>query len=325
MAQKQDPRDIIIAELQAEVDYLMRTMKEVADVTDQVMEEQDRLHAIELENQGLRLRAESHERENAFKREVNTVYSSFIATQTSVLETLQRGKATGAAAPESVQTQLEALARKMACLNQSVEIMLDGGHPGPLLSEALEHWFKVRSGLGIDQKKVDTDYNRVRDFISYAGDKPINRYRYLEFQEFANLLAHVPASFSLKPEFKGMTQFEAAAHNRSLDPLKRHKTLTGKTIESNYLSPLNMIFHDMCAHHGFRSPLANVSIRISGEARASTDRLPIEVPELNKWFVHAAKESRGDSKWLPLLGTVAGARIGELIWLQKKDIYQVEG
>lgn len=56
MAQKQDPRDIIIAELQAEVDYLMRTMKEVADVTDQVMEEQDRLHAIELENQGLRQR-----------------------------------------------------------------------------------------------------------------------------------------------------------------------------------------------------------------------------------------------------------------------------
>lgn len=30
MAQKQDPRDTIIAELQAEVDYLMRTMKEVS-------------------------------------------------------------------------------------------------------------------------------------------------------------------------------------------------------------------------------------------------------------------------------------------------------
>ncbi len=325
MAQKQDPRDIIIAELQAEVDYLMRTMKEVADVTDQVMEEQDRLHAIELENQGLRLRAESHERENTFKREVNAVYSSFIDTQTSVLQTLQGGRASATATPGSVQNQLEALARKMASLNQSVEIMLDGGHPGPLLSEALEHWFKVRSGLGLDQKKVDTDYNRVKDFISFAGDKPINRYRYLEFQEFANLLAHVPAKFSMKPEFKGMTQFEAAAHNRSLDPRKREKTLTGKTIESNYLSPLNMIFHDMCAHHGFRSPLANVSIRISHEARASTERLPIEVPELNKWFEQAAKESRGDSKWLPLLGTVTGARIGELIWLQKKDIYRVEG
>ncbi|HSX74171.1 MAG TPA: hypothetical protein VLG73_08230 [Shinella sp.] len=180
MAQKQDPRDIIIAELQAEVDYLMRTMKEVADVTDQVMEEQDRLHAIELENQGLRLRAESHERENTFKREVNAVYSSFIDTQTSVLQTLQGGRASATATPGSVQNQLEALARKMASLNQSVEIMLDGGHPGPLLSEALEHWFKVRSGLGLDQKKVDTDYNRVKDFISFAGDKPINRYRYLE-------------------------------------------------------------------------------------------------------------------------------------------------
>lgn len=127
MAQKQDPRDIIIAELQAEVGYLMRTMKEVAGVTDRFMEEQDRLHAIEVENQGLRLRPESHERENVFKREVNAVHSSFIDTQTSVLQKLQPGRTITTTTPENVQNQLEALARKMASLIRSVEIMLDGG------------------------------------------------------------------------------------------------------------------------------------------------------------------------------------------------------
>lgn len=325
MSEIQDPRDSIIAELKAEVEYLMKATQQIADVTDEVMEEQDRLHAIELENQELRLKAKALERENAFKLEVNAVYSSFVDTQTMVLETLRRTKAAGTSPSDTVQVQLQALASKMMNLSQSVEIMLDGGRPGPLLSAALEHWFRVRSGMGIDQKKIDTDYNRVKDFIGYAGDKPINKYRYLEFQEFANLLAHVPASYSVKPEFRGMTQFEAAAHNDSLEPKKRHKTLTGKTIETNYLSPLNMIFHDMCAHHGFPSPLANVSIRISANARESTDRLPIEVPELNIWLAHAAKEDRGDNKWLPLLGTVTGARIGELIRLQRKDIYQVEG
>ena len=325
MQENEDPRDAIIAELKAYIGTLMEDAQQIADVTDQVMEEQERLHAAQLELQENRLKAEALERDNAFKREVNAVYASYIQTQTAVLETLQRGGSAGTSAANAVLPQLEALSNKIAQLSKSVELVLDGGHPGPMLSVALEEWIEVRSGLGIDQKKIDTDYNRVKDFITFAGDQPINKYRYLDFQSFANMLAHVPASYSVKPEFRDMTQAEAMEHNGNLPPAKRHKTLTGKTIETNYISPLNMIFHDMCAHYNFSSPLANVSVRISGDARGSTDRLPFSVPELNKWFVFAATEARGDNKWLPLLGTVTGARIGELIRLQAKDVYQVDG
>ncbi len=63
------------------------------------------------------------------------------------------------------------------------------------MSEAPEEWHVVRGGLGNDQKKVDTDYNRLRDFITFAGDKPINKYRCLEFQRFANLLVRLPSNY----------------------------------------------------------------------------------------------------------------------------------
>ncbi|MFP5077417.1 site-specific integrase [Rhizobium sp. YIM 134829] len=325
MEENHDPRDAIIAELKAHIQNLMEDAREIAEVTDQVIEKQEQLHKAQMEEQQNRSKFEAIERDIAFKREVNAVYASYIDTQAAVIETLQRGSGVNGPAANALLPQLEAISNKIAHLSKSVELVLDGGHPGPLLSVALEEWINVRGGLGIDPKKVDTDYNRIKDFIAFAGDHPINKYRYLDFQLFANMLAHVPASYSVKPEFRGMTQVEAVKHNGSLPPAKRHKTLTGKTIETNYMSPLNMIFHDMCANNGFPSPLANVAVRISADARGSTDRLPFAVSELNKWFAHAANEDRGDNKWLPLLGTVTGARIGELIRLQRKDVYQVEG
>jgi integrase len=47
------------------------------------------------------------------------------------------------------------------------------------------------------------------------------------------------------------------------------------------------------------------------------------VEALNKWFGHATKEARPDDYWLPLLGTLTGARIGELAYLQGGDIQEV--
>lgn len=269
MEENHDPRDAIIAELKAHIQNLMEDARDVAEVTDQVIGEQEQLHKAQMEEQRNRLKSEAIERDNAFKREVNAVYASYIDTQAAVLEALQRGSGVKGPAANVLLPQLEALSNKIAHLSKSVELVLDGGHPGPLLSVALEEWINVRGGLGIDPKKVDTDYNRIKDFIAFAGDLAINKYRYLNFQPFANMLAHVPASYSVKPEFRGMTQVEAVKHNGSLPPAKRHKTVTGKTIETNYMSSLYMIFHDMCANNGFPSPFANVAVRISADARGS--------------------------------------------------------
>nr|WP_248310168.1 site-specific integrase [Devosia sp. MC521] len=66
-----------------------------------------------------------------------------------------------------------------------------------------------------------------------------------------------------------------------------------------------------------------MSPRIPPNARESVERVPFTVDELNIWFKAAAKEKRPDLKWLPLLATLTGARVGELINLQGKDVYKV--
>lgn len=320
-----DPRDAIIAELQAQVDELIESSRQIADITDKVMDQQERTHAAELEEQKNRLTVAALERDNKLKREVRSTYFSYLDTQAKVLKTLELAKARATAPPpELIQSQLEALFAKFASLSENVEMALDGGPPRPLFSEALEEWHQMRGGLGIDSKKVDTDYARIKDFVEFAGDQPINKYRFLDIQGFANLLARLPASYSVKRIFRDMTRTEAADYNDSLPATEQAKRLTAKTIETNYISPLTVFFRDMGAHHQFASPLAGVNIRISAEAGESTDRVPFTVDELNRWFAHAATETRGDKKWLPLLGSLTGARIGELIRLQKKDVYQVE-
>lgn len=320
-----DPRDAIIAEMQAQIDELMEGSRQIAEITDEVMGQQERAHAAELDQQANQLKADALERENGLRREVNAAYLSYLETQATVLETLQRAKARNIPSPpEAIQPQLEALFAKVESLSDSVAMSLDGGPPRALFSDALEEWHKMRGGLGIDPKKVDMDYARMKDFMAYAGDRPVNKYRFFDIQNFANLLARLPASYSTKAIFRTMSRQEAADYNANLPAAKQDKPLAGKTIEAGYLSPLTLFFKDMAAEHQFASPLAGINVRISANASESIDRVPFTVKELNKWFAHAATEDRGDMKWLPLLGSLTGARIGELIGLQKKDVYQVD-
>jgi integrase len=211
-------------------------------------------------------------------------------------------------------------------LSRLVAQSLEGGPQRPLLSESLEQWTnEIRYHEGIDPKKVRTDQNRINDFKEFAGDRPVNKYEFFDFQKFTSLLARVPSNYSKLPELRGKTRQEAADYNSSLKPEERLDTLVGKSIEDNYLSPLRMFFRDVAAQYQFRSPLTDVIIRIPKDAKESVDRVPFEVEDLNLWFAHAAKLPRQDHKWLPLLGTITGARVGELVYLQGKDVYPMTG
>lgn len=133
----------------------------------------------------------------------------------------------------------------------------------------------------------------------------------------------MPANYVKEPKTRKMTRQGAADYNDGLSPARRFETLSGKAIDTNYFSPLRMFFRTMGAEHDFRSPLSDISVTIPIDAKESVERSPFTVEDLNIWFKAAAKETRADLKWLPLLGTLTGARVGELIFLQGKDIYQV--
>jgi integrase len=239
--------------------------------------------------------------------------SAALAIDKAALEAQSNANDPLAALIGNLQSQVEALSGK-------VQTSLDGGPARPLLSEVLEAWTALRRGLQIGGKKVTTDYNRIRDFMAFAGDKPLNKYVFSDFQSWSNLLVRVPQNHMKLPAIRDMSREAAADYNDGLPLKKRLPTLVEKTIDTNYLSPLRTFFREMAAEHGFRSPLAEADVRISAAATESVQRVPFEVAELNTWFAHAAREARADAKWLPLLATITGARIGELIFLQGKDV-----
>ena len=218
--------------------------------------------------------------------------------------------------------QRDDIAAQIAVMSARIDQVLAGGADRPLLLAELDGWTVLRKDHAQD-KKIRTDANRIRDFVEYAGDKPVNRYRFSDFQGFTNVLARSPANMTKERTFHGMTRQQSADHNSALPETHRFDTLTGKAIEANYLSPLRMFFKSMAAEYDFRSPLADMSPTIPNTARESVTRVPFTVEELNIWFRAAADEKRPDLKWLPILATLTGARVGELIFLQGKDIYQI--
>jgi len=219
--------------------------------------------------------------------------------------------------------QRDAVGAQLAELSALVKQSLDGGPERPLLLDELDRWIELRAGHAAE-KKIRTDRNRILDFVAFAGNRPVNRYRYSDFQAFANLLARVPANYSKEPRLREMTRQQAADYNDGLPLARRFPTLAGTAIEANYFSPLNMFFKAMAAEHEFRSPLADLGVTIPTTAKESVQRSPFTVADLNVWFAAAAKERRPDIRWLPLLATLTGARVGELIHLQGKDIYQID-
>lgn len=327
MSDKADPRDAIIAELQHQLAQVMEEARKTMEIAEQAIELQESVHAAEMEQQANEIRIAALERENTIRRDVSDVYSTFIETQATVLQTLENAKAERSATSVNAATaNLDTLSQKIESLNASVETSLDGGYVRPLMSKALEHWHhEIRVNQGIAEKKTDTDYNRIKDFIAFAGDKPVNKYRFFDFQRFANLLAIVPANYNKIPALRGKNREEAAAYNAALPSERRLETLSITTIETNYFSPLQVFFQDIAAEYEFRSPLVDVKIRIPKFVKGKTVRRPFTVEELNQWFVVSSAENRAEMKWLPLLGAILGARVGELVPLQRKDIYPVEG
>ncbi|MCJ9723563.1 site-specific integrase [Agrobacterium sp. SHOUNA12C] len=301
-----DIRDKVIAELQAQLQELTEQFQEYQETS-------ERLLAVEVHTARLSGQNEVMTLLQPVGAQLGMLADGMQAVEKKVRSLPKKEQADAADALTAMQTQMAALAEK-------VQMSLDGGMPRPVMSECLETWTKVRRGTAIDGKKVDTDYNRIRDFIRFAGDKPVNKYGFLEFQDWSSLLTRVPANLSVRPEFKGKTHQQAADYNDRLKkPLQR---MTTKTIETNYFSPLKTFFRQMAAQHDFRSPLAEANVAMSG--RASVERRPLNVDELNLWFRHAAKQGRAEMKWLPLLGAITGSRIGELVFLQGKDVYPMQ-
>jgi integrase len=294
-------RNDLVEELQ---DLLVQVLADAEATIDGLKQRQE----LEVKTATLRLQTEHHREQAAMQNRLQALGSHIdgIAQKVQGLPKEQR----------------DDLAVQIATLSAQVQLVLAGGPDRPLLLDELDGWTALREGHAQD-KKITTDKNRIRDFAEHAGNRPVNRYRFSDFQEYVNTLARVPANMTKERALRDMTHRQAADYNDSLPEAHRFDTLTGKSIEANYLSPLRVFFKSMAAEYDFRSPLAELTPTIPNSVRASIERVPFTVEELNLWFRAAAQETRADLKWLPLLATLTGARVGELIHLQGKDVYRI--
>ena len=292
---------------------------------------------LEANEQVLRLKIKLHELEHEFNLERSNNQKTLIIERNKALRSHHDSLARVLAmlttvnskrhiqTAEAEKSQIESLTEQLASMKSSLDQALEGGVARPLTTEALEDWHhNIRLKEGINVKKTTTDYNRINDFIAFAGDQPVNKYKFDQFQKYAIMLAAVPSNYNKKPDLRDMSLEEVSDYNQNLSDNERLETLSAKTIETNYLSPLRVFFKDMGNQYEFTSPVVDNKFRLPTFTKGTVDRKPFTVEELNKWFAVSAKANQPDMKWMPLLSAFTGARVGELVTLQRKDIYKVK-
>lgn len=300
-----DPRDALIRELEG---MLIQSMADAEAAADDA----ERRRLADLDAQEIRLLTDRHQEQQRT--------AAFVSEASDRIRTIH--EAMKAAPRDAGAGRLASLEAQMTGLADMMRQMLPGTAKGPLLSDTVAEWIDLQAKKGTDPRRVRTLEARVRNFLGFAGDKPVDSYVFSDFQTFANTLVRVPENWSKRAETKNGTLAQAADYNDSLPERRRVSTLTGASIEANYMSPLRGIFAYLSAQYRFQNPLS-APVAISAAATESVVREPFTVEQLNTWFAAAAGERRPDLKWLPLLGTVTGARVGELIFLQGKDIYEL--
>lgn len=200
--------------------------------------------------------------------------------------------------------------------------------------------FGVAGRFVLDARKAaldpsDQDASRYEErletsfaaFLEVVGDKPLSYYLPIHMQDFATVLARVPANRSKYPSFKGLTLKQMGDKNAKLPPDQRKKCLSETTVAS-YLSEVNNIWTRVAAGVPGLRDMAAYRVTMPKDTEEAIERNPLTVNSVDIWLRDAAtpKLMRKPHKaWLPLVGLLTGMRLAELVYLQKTDIVDIEG
>ena len=244
------------------------------------------------------------------------------ATYESVVEVLgsigRRPGTTALVAPVEPEPEIDADARAFK--------------PSTLLSVAGRATLDARkAALNSD----DTDGSRYEErletafaaFLEVIGDKPLTYYLPIHMQDFATFLSRVPKNRSKIALFKGLTLKQTVETNGRLPPDQRKPCLSETTVAS-YLSEVKNIWSQVSAGVPGLRDMGAYRVSMPKDAATSIDREPLAVSSLNIWLSDAATPrlmKKPHKAWLPLAGLLTGMRLAELVYLQRKDIVDIEG
>ncbi|MEP5418343.1 MAG: hypothetical protein ABJP89_17255 [Lentilitoribacter sp.] len=184
------------------IETIKQEQRSGLEATEQELRLKVELHELELK---LKVAAKEHERELNLERSKNQAtlmiernnalraHHGSLARVLAMLTTVNSKR--HAQKAEAEKSQIESLTEQLAAMKVSLDQNLETEIKRPVTSDALEDWHhNIRLKEGINVKKTTTDYNRINDFIAFAGDQPVNKYKFDQFQKYAIMLAAVPST-----------------------------------------------------------------------------------------------------------------------------------
>jgi integrase len=161
-------------------------------------------------------------------------------------------------------------------------------------------------------------------FLDVIGDKPIRHYLPIHMQDFATTMAKCPKNRSKYPQFKGLPIRKMVEVNaKSKKPIP---TLSVSAVGS-LISEVTNLWAKATAGVPEAKNLKDYKVTMPNTARKAIVREGLPVSSLNVWMKAAsALYPRDDfKKFMPLVALLTGMRQGELVWLQPKDITEIDG
>lgn len=159
----------------------------------------------------------------------------------------------------------------------------------------------------------------IRGFVSIIGDKTVDQYVPKDLQTFTATLGRLPATWSTDKRLRDLTPVEIIERAKTIRGLKPISKTTvaeylaefrhvWKVIRATYPDDVRALGHD------------DVPITLPRAAARPTIREGLSIEKINAFLARAATERRPDDRFIPLLGVLTGARLGELVGLQAPDL-----
>ncbi|MFG1295198.1 tyrosine-type recombinase/integrase [Xanthobacter variabilis] len=183
----------------------------------------------------------------------------------------------------------------------------------PPIIEAREKAIGTTSGYPARLRRV------IRAFVSVVGDKPVDQYMPVDLQTFVTTIGGLPKTWSTDKRLRDLPPLDV------IDRAKRIKGLQpiSKTTVAEYLAEFRTVWMTIRATYPDHvRALSHEDVHVTQPRFAArpVKRLGLPIEAINAWLTHAAHERRPDDRFLPLLGALTGARLGELVGLQVGDI-----
>lgn len=185
---------------------------------------------------------------------------------------------------------------------------------------------QAKEGSGKDDDRYQERLaTTLAAFIDIIGDKPLSYYLPMHIQDFATVMAKMPTNRAKYPFFKGLSLREIAQKNaKRKEPIP---VLTASSVASSISEFLNLWSRATAGVSGVRD-LKSYRVTMPATARKNVMREGLPASSLNIWLedAFAINTVRYEyKKYMLLVGLLTGMRLGEIVYLQPKDIVEYEG